>query len=376
MNLIKKSEQVLKSLQLANGGIMATPKNGSYPYIYPRDAVIITKALNRLGLHKNSEKFYRFIAKFAKMGRYKEILQRYNKEGLPYVTRKDEHDNTGLTIHGIYDTFLHNKDESFLEEMYPLIDSCVNTIFSLSKNGLIFTERSIHEFLRLEKGYEIWANCACCRGLYDAAEIAKILHRKEEKRWRNKAKDLNKKINSKMFNKKLGIYVKNLKWPDVPDISQLSPFYFNLINSKKILRNTLKYLEKYIWHKELNGFRRFRKFEICKDWHWYTGGSGSWCAFTLWGARFYRKLGDKKKYNKCVKWIEKIASKTGGLLPEHIATRKEYEEWKCHEVEFGKRILKGMKVSEKLSKKIKDDMIPWAIPLGWSHAEYILLKKR
>jgi GH15 family glucan-1,4-alpha-glucosidase len=376
MDLIKKSIEVLKSLQFKNGGILSTPKDGAYPYIYPRDAVMTTKAFNRCGLYKNSEKFYYFINKFSKLEQYKEIFHRYNQEGLPCVTRKHEHDNTGLIIHGIYDTYLHNEDETFLDNMWPLIDKCTQAILSFSKTGLINTERSIHEFFRLENGYEIWANSSCCRALYDASKIAKILnHEKESKKWESKAKQIERNMKNKLFNKKLGVFIKNTKFPNAPDISQLSPFYFNLIDSKKILKNTMKYLRKHIWHKELGGFRRFRKFEICKDWHWYTGGSGSWCFSTAWGARFYRELGMKKEYKECLNWINKVALRTGGLLPEHIATKDEYDMWKRGETEFSNRVMDGMKRAERLSSKFKEKIIYWATPLGWSHAEYILLKK-
>ena len=179
MDLIKKSKEVFENLQLDNGGILATPKNGAYPYIYPRDAVIITKAMNRLDMVDNSKKFYYFMNKNAKMEQYGEIFHRYNEQGLPFVTRKHEHDNTGLIVHGIYDTYLCCEDETFLQDMWILVFKCIKAIDSFMEKGLIETERSIHEFYRLENGYEIWANCACCRAYYDAAEIAKILSNKK-----------------------------------------------------------------------------------------------------------------------------------------------------------------------------------------------------
>lgn len=377
MDLVKKSVAVLKSLQLKNGAILATPINGAYPYVYPRDGVIMTKAFNCVGLYKNSEKFYHFINKFSKMDIHKEIFHRYNSNGYPCVTRKHEHDCVGLLLHGIHNTFKHSKKETFLEAMWPLIEKSVKAIYSYSRKGLIHTERSIHELYRLEHGSDIWANCACCRGLYDAAEIAKALdHNKENKKWGLKAKNLENNIRKKLFNKKFNFFVKNPKWPArIPDISQLAPFYFNLVDSKSILRSTMKYLKKHIWHGELGGFRRFRKFEICKDWHWYSGGAGSWSAFTSWGARFYRELNMKKEYNECLGWLDKTASRTRGLLPEHIATRNEYEMWKTYEIEFNKRVLSGMSVAEKMASRFKEKLIYWATPLGWSHAEYILLKK-
>jgi len=380
MDLKKKSINILKGLQLKTGGILATTTKGAYPYVYTRDSVIITKALNFSGNYKNSEKFYYFLNKFCRINQFKEIFHRYTGKGWPCVTRKDEHDNTGLVLHGIYDTYFHSKNEDFLETLWPLIEKCVKFIFFTSKKGLVYGKRSIHEFYRLENGFEIWTNCACCRGLYDASKIAKILcHHDESRKWHLKAQDLEKNIKKKMFNKKTGLFMKNIKYPTVIDSSQLSPFYFDLINSKPILKKTLKSLKEHLWHQEIGGFRRFRKFEICKDWHWYSGGSGGWVVFTAWADRFYKELKDKKNQEKCREWLNQVGSKSNGLLPEHIATKEEYELWKAHETEYNYRILGGIKKTEEMNKyfkrKYNEDIVYWATPLGWSHAEYILLDK-
>lgn len=375
MNLTKKSIKVLKSLQLSNGGILATPSNGAYPYVYTRDGVIATKAFNKAGLYKNSEKFYYFLNKYSRINQFEEMFHRFHAQGQPCVTRKRENDNLGLVVHGIYDIYTYTEDTVFLESMWLFINSCIKAIFNFSKTGLFHTERSIHEFYRLENGYEIWANSTACRALYDASEIAQILnHEKESKKWKLKAEIIEENIKKHLFNKKLKIFMKNKKHPNILDSSQLAPFYFNIIDSKSILKNTMKYLWKHIWHHDIGGFGRFRKFEVCKDWHWYTGGSGSWSVFTIWGAKFSRELKDKKGYNKCVKWINQTSSRSNGLLPEHIATREEYDLWRKNEIEFNSRILKGMKKTEQLSNTYKDNVMYWALPLAWSHAEYILLK--
>jgi GH15 family glucan-1,4-alpha-glucosidase len=377
MDLYKKSIEVLKSLQLKNGGILATPKNGGYPYVYTRDAVIVTKAFNRAGLVENSEKYYYFMRKFSKIEDYREVFQRYNVNGLPAVTRVHQNDNEGLLLHGIYDTYLHNKKETFVENMWNLIEQTVDLIFRYSRFGLVKTERSIHEHDVLERGYEIWCNCACYRGLKDASKMAALLnHPHRARKWDRKAEKIKKNILKKMSNQKLGVFVKNRKFPNAPDIAQLSPFYFEVVDDKKILKRTLKHLRKHIWDDETGGYRRFRKFEIVDDWHWYTGGSGSWCSLTLMAARFYKDLGDKKRYRECINWINRVARASKGFLPEHVATVNEYEDWKRHEIEFNSRIINEMKKVEKSTHKLNGRrMVYWANPLGWSHAEYVLLKK-
>lgn len=376
MNLLNKSKTVLKSLQIKNGGILATPINGAYPYVYTRDAVIITKALNKVGLEKNSEKFYYFIKKYSKLKNYKEVFQRYTHNGYPSVTRRHENDNEGLLLHGIFDTFKKNKDETFLENMWTLVDETAKLLLSYSKSGLVKTKRSIHEYSPLEEGHEIWSSSAAVRGLLDAAKIAEILnHKKESKEWLKKANEIKKNIDKKLFNKKTGIYIKNPKYPNSPDMSVLAPFYFQIADNKTILKKSLNHLKKHLWNTEHGGFRRFRKFEVVNDWHWYTGGSGSWVFLTCWAARFYKTLNDKKNYKECLSWIEKVGKKSNGFLPEHIATKEEYEEWKRNEIEFSTRIINETKKSEKSMQKIDNKKIVyWACPLGWSHAEYILLK--
>jgi len=377
MDLLKKSIKVLGSLQTKKGGILATPKKGAYPYVYTRDAVVVTKALNRCGRVEASENFYYFMKKVVKIDDYKEVFQRYTSQGLPSVTRKGQNDNEGILLHGIYDTYLHNKKETFLQNMWPTIEKTANLIISYSGSGLVKTKCSIHEYEKLEAGYDIWVNCACYRGLKDAVEIARIFnHEKEAKKWDKKAEKIKSNINKTLFSKNLGIYIKNKRFPNTPDISQLAPFYFNVIDDKKILKKTLSYLRKHIWDEEIGGYRRFRKFEVCDNWHWYTGGSGSWLALTIFVARFYKELGDKKGYKECMDWIKQISTMSKGLLPEHIATREEYEDWKANEIEFNSRIINGMKTTESHVKKFKNKKIVfWALPLGWSHAEYVLLKK-
>ena len=377
MDLVKKSQKVLKKLQLKNGGITATPIGQAYPYVYPRDAVFVTKAYNLLGLCKNSEKFYYFIKNSTRTEYFKEIFHRYDENGNPCVTRKHEHDNNGLIIHGIHDAFKHGKNKSFIIDMWPLIKICVKAILKNKKENLIRTERSIHEFFRLENGFEIWTNCVSCRALYDAAEIAKELNCKEHKTWFKEAESLKKNIKKRFLNKN-GLFRKNLKFKDSPDMSQLSPFYFNIIDSKKLLKKNLDYLKNSIWCSEVGGFRRFKKFDKVKDWHWYTGGSGAWIIFTLWGARFYKILKDRKNMNQCLKLVDKTAKALNGLLPEHVSTKYEYDLWEKNEIELNHRIQNGVKIAKKTNqifkKKTGEDLIAWASPLGWSHAEYILFK--
>ena len=134
--LFNKSVSVLKSLVLKNGGILAAPKQGGYPFVYTRDGVIISKALNRAGLVKESERFYYFMKKFTKLDDYGEVFQRYNTNGLPSVTRKNQNDNEGLLLHGIYDTYTFNKDNN---NCFLHLNTCTNTPYNFD-HCFIYTQ--------------------------------------------------------------------------------------------------------------------------------------------------------------------------------------------------------------------------------------------
>lgn len=72
MNPAKKSVEIIKKLQTRQGGLLATFENDTYPYVYPRDGVIMTKALNLHSEYKRSKKFYYFLRDVVKNG---EVLQ-------------------------------------------------------------------------------------------------------------------------------------------------------------------------------------------------------------------------------------------------------------------------------------------------------------
>ena len=370
MKLLKKSIEIIEKMQLKNGAILATFKNDAYPYVYPRDASIMTLALNLHGLQNKSKKFYRFM----KNVRYNHYIdQRYNTDGLPYITQRGEKDVGGLVLRGIWDTYEKSLDRDFLEDMWPFVRTCADFY---EPGGLVYTRRSIHEFLPIEEGYEVWANSAVCRGLYDAEKIAKELGKESEAvRWGKRAIKLEMNIKRKLFHPRLKIYVKTIKRGGKmiyePDASMVAPYYFGIDNSHRTLKRTLGYLRRRLWHKKLGGFLRFESFKLCDNWHWYTGGDGPFTALTIMLARFYKEASDKKHFQECWDWIHKIHTKEG-YFPERLSLRKDYEEWKSNEWEFSARLMNGAKKAESMRTPLKG-VVYWATPLGWSHAEYIFL---
>jgi glucoamylase len=372
----KRGIEVICGLQEEDGGILATPRNDAYPFVYPRDASFMTMALNMNGLSDRSKAFYNFVAGVQRPNG--EIFQRYNG-GHPFVSQTGEADVTPIVIQGILDTFRTTGDSAFLERMWGVTSEGVGFIASVTdaETGLLLTTRSVHEYQGLEEGFEIWANSSAVKGLLDASRIASSLHRQDSADvWVRQARALWKSMQERLLDPKTGLFIKNLRKDgtrvEAPDVAQVAPFYFGLSDDREALRRTLDHMKATLWNEETGGFNRFRDFEVVNDWHWYTGGTkASWPLFTLWMARLYQRVGDAEAASQCLKFVRR-ASTVPMDIPEKVAPMSGYKEWKQNETQYNLRVQAGAARAEDSSISIPGH-IAWACPLGWSHAEYLML---
>jgi GH15 family glucan-1,4-alpha-glucosidase len=379
--LVDASLSIIGRLQEEDGGITATPLDDAYPYVYPRDAVFMTKALNSCGDYDRSKRFYDYLARVRRL--QGEFHQRYNK-GFPYVTNEHELDTTPIVLQGIYDTYLRSGDAAFLERMWPLVRECaLFTAGSLDQGtGLVHTTNSIHENRALEEGFEIWTNSAAVRGLIDASKMAAAIRSDDlAADWSRRATTLLDSTIERLYDGERGIFSKVVRRSGervtAPDMSQLAPFYFGIFEDPKTLGRTLESLEGALWNKAVGGFNRFRDFEVVHDWHWYTGGTrAAWPFFTIWAARFYRQLGIREREDACIEFIDSVVTSEDMFIPEKVAPIEGFNEWKANELEFGDRIVNGVRKIERGRHTIRaPGFVCWACPLGWAHAEYILFEK-
>ncbi len=378
--LVDSSLAVIMSLQEKSGGFTATMADDAYPYVYPRDAVFMTMALNACAEFERSKRFYRFLTDLRRPAG--EFYQRYNA-GLPYVTNEHELDTTPIVLQGIHDTYSKSGDVAFLREMWSLVEECsAFTLRSIDgQAGLVYTTNAIHENRELEEGFEIWTNCAAARGLLDASRMAEAVGLPNlQEEWLGRARALFARIAEKLYDAEAGAFVKVMRRSGelvkAADMSVLAPFYFGLSDDNKILESTLGRLRSSLWNKEIGGFNRFQDFEVVHDWHWYTGGTGaSWPFFTIWAARFYNQIGSSEDEEACYDFLDSVVT-SDLFIPEKVAPLKGYNLWKENELEFGDRVLNGVRKIERGVHSIRSpDYVCWACPLGWAHAEYILMEK-
>src|ERR1700752_5219770 len=150
-DVASRSIEIICDLQGEDGGILARRTDDAYPFVSPRDGVVMTKAMSRHGLQDRSKSFYRFLNGVKRPGG--EILQRYNK-GYPSVSQHNEFDINPIVLHGIYDTYRMSGDKVFLENLWGLVaESAAFTVGAIDASlGLVRSVRSIHETKELEEG--------------------------------------------------------------------------------------------------------------------------------------------------------------------------------------------------------------------------------
>lgn len=370
--LYDNSIKILKKVQLRNGGCLATPRGERYPYVYPRDHSFCILAFLSSGLTENAKKALKFV--FREQLRSGAFPQRYDTVGRDASYKPIQIDGTGLILQSFTEYANQTQDFNFVRKHWKKIQKAVNYIIECVYNekNLIFTPNSIHEFPPTEEGLEIWANCSCYAALRDLTKLAEKIELPHG-RWGEYSKKIKAGVLKYMWNSRVKSFVKNIRIRESSsvkvetDVSQYAVAYFGLLPDKdKRVVSTVKRIEKELWNNELGGICRYPKREGR-----HNGGYGPWFHFTLMICRHYINLKNRKKADKYLNWILKSAYKHE--LPEHISTRKEFEEYVTDFSESG-ILRKDRTVMIKNARKhrmFKKGIAYITLPLAWPHAEFI-----
>ncbi len=360
--LYKNSIKILKKFQLRNGAILASSPKGRYPYVYPRDHSICILGLISANQNKRAKKALQFILN--SQNKDGSFPQRLDKKGENKSYKPIQLDNTGLVLYSFSEYIKKTEDKNFLNKNKNKIKKSLKYLKSqFHKKNLFFTPNSIHEFPPLEEGLEVWSNAVCFGSLKKSKET-KI-------KTGFNLKKIKKSIEKHFWNGEY--FIKTIRLKDSSSVASeidasscsLSDFEVFDEDNEKIIKNIDK-IEKQLWHKKLGGICRYKK-HIGRN----NGGYGPWPHFTLMIARHFIKLKNKKKADKYLSWILKIQDK--GKLPEHIATKKDFEQWVKEYKKAGilRKDREIMIKNIRKSKPYKKGLAYSVLPLTWPHAEFI-----
>lgn len=370
--IYKKSIEILKKVQLKNGGCLATPKGERYPYIYPRDHSICILGFISAGMHKEAKKALNFVLKSQlDNGAFP---QRYDAKGNDASYKPIQIDGTGLITYALARYIQETDDEKFLNMYWPKIQKAVNYIKQNldEEKNLIYTPNSIHEFPPMEQGLEIWANSVCCAALIELCKLSEKLKRNNQE-LSQLAHTIQSGIGKYLWNSRVDSFVKLIRVKEASsvdidiDVSQLALCDFGIIpDNDARIKSTVKRMEKELWNKELGGLCRYHKYEGRNN-----GGWGPWPHFTLMLCKHFIRSKNKNKADKYLNWVLKIAYKD--MLPEHISTVPEFEEYVTDFTEAGLLRKDRLILIENARKHpmFKKGIAYITIPLAWPHAEFI-----
>ncbi len=319
-------------------------KCGRYSYCWPRDAVFITRAMYKLGMDKEVEKFYKNFCQNSqsKNGMWE---QRFYTDGKLAPSWGYQVDETASVIYGVYDYYKYKQDAKFLKDNLKMCEKGIN-----------FLEKYIDDLLsnerKMQLSYDIWEECEnihaySLASIFSAFEVMLKINEAVKGFYENNRLKLEQITKS---NEKLEKYVAEIKQyilkhfysldkkcfvrnetDEKMDISLLGLVYpFNLFSPKeKKIQNTVERMNMTL-RTYTGGYLRY-------EGDTYMGGN-PWIIANLWLAEYYLEAGIKNKARECFDFAV-IGSNEHGLLPEQVDN---------------------------------NTMDPaWVIGLGWSHAMFI-----
>ena len=339
---------------------------GRYGYCWPRDAVFIAKAFDKVKMEKETDKFYKVFCKNtqSKNGMWE---QRFYTDCRLAPCWGYQIDETAGVVYGVYEHYKVTEDKKFLKDTLKMCENATKFLCIYMENILGIhddedvvkneIEKTYHTENRnkLPLSYDLWEmfegvhlySLVCIYVAFNSMlEIYEIFKPEYAEKNRLKLESINKltkKINKykkeiknyidkNLYNEKLNILKRNTN-DDVMDISMIGtvvPFKVYKPNEKRIV-NTVEKINMTL-RTYTGGYLRFEGDH-------YREGKSPWSICTLWMAMYYKEIKEKKKAQECIDFIVNTANEHG-FIGEQIS-----------------------------NETMRPD---WVIGLAWAHAMFIL----
>ncbi len=345
--------------------------SGRYSYCWPRDAVFVTKACDKLLMYKETEKFYEnFCQKTQNSNGMWE--QRFYTDGRLAPCWGYQIDETASVIYGIYEHYQETKNEKFLHTNLKMCENALNFLFKYLENLFDEVEEEpdvvknaiIEDIIKQGKqrdkiykhlSYDIWemnegVHLYSLLSIYSALCAMKKIYEIEKPKFENnrlkiekiikniskinkEEENIKKYIEENLYNDKTKTLKRNLQ-DEKSDISVLGAVYpFKVFDGKdKKITNTVEKINMTL-RTHTGGYLRFENDS-------YMGGKNPWPIATLWMALYYISVGNKNKARECLIFVLNSCSELGFL-----------------------------------AEQVNNDIMKpqWIMGLGWSHAMFILV---
>ena len=315
---------------------------GRYAYCWPRDAVFITKAFDKIKMTKEAEKFYKNFCKNtqSKNGMWE---QRFYTDGRLAPCWGYQIDETASVVYGVNEHYKEVQDIKFLKDTLKMCENATKFLCIYMDNILgthdtsdvvkneIEAEYHTEERNKLPLSYDLWemhegVHLYSLASIYGAFKAMLEIYEKIEPEYQeNRLKleaiqklknkihknmdEIKKYISDNMYDENMKCLLRNCndKKTDISVLGISVPFNLFGINEKKV-QNTIERINMTL-RTYTGGYLRF------EDDH-YMGGKSPWPIATLWMAMYYKQAGDKQKAQECIDFVVNSASDHGFLAEQ------------------------------------------------------------
>ncbi len=311
---------------------------GRYGYCWPRDAVFITRAFDKVKMQKETDKFYKIFCKNtqSKNGMWE---QRFYTDGRLAPCWGYQIDETAGVVYGINEHYKATGDKKFLKETLKMSENAVKFLFVYMDNILGIKDESdvvkneiektyhtedrnklpvSYDLWEMHEGVHLYSLASIYATFNSLLEIYDTLKSEYEEKNRLKLESINKMakrmefykkeiikyVKANMYNEQTNTLKRNTK-DNIVDISLLGAVVpFEMYNAKeKIVQNTVERINMTL-RTYTGGYLRFEGDH-------YRGGNSPWSISTLWMALYYKKIGEKEKAEQCIEFIINSANEHG-----------------------------------------------------------------
>lgn len=362
-NLFYDSLLVMKAHSDDRGGILASADSGNvqyggdtYGYVWPRDACFTAWSFDLAGFYDVSKRFYDFANDILTEEGY--ALHKYQPDHSlgsswhPWV--KDgkrqlaiQEDETAILLVGLWEHYVRARDLEFIESIY--------NSFIKKAAEFVIRYKDLHTGLPLPS-YDLWEEkyaispftaSVAYGGLISAGHFAKTLGKQDDSaKFYSEAEILRKAIMTFLWDEKEKYFFKLVgdkmeKDNNLDASSFYGPFRFGVVSADDPrMKEAFKVLESRLSRGiRVGGFARYEGDAYC---HTNDGSAGNpWIIVSLWLTQYKLavagSISELQSVIRDIEWVTQFAK--SGMLPEQL----------------------NSSTGESLS----------AIPLTWSHAEFV-----
>ena len=392
---------------------LATPPGTRYPYVYPRDLAGSARAFD--GLHRRgieSKRVFEALAAAAAFVAHAQApdgswTQRYRLDGTDAgIYRQEDNVAHGMIALGLYAQAARRQGEAVEVDVLTHMERAYRHARAVNFRpgvNLFYSTTTIHESA-IEEGYTIWNNFAHRRAFELYRRVLEEAGDPREGEVRTFLDMLDANL-ARHFVVEGGLArrVTPLGRHDRrPDITLLAPYYFDAQDVVGgALDTAAQRVERELWDPDLGLVSRYLPFTEDPTVHAH-GGHGPWIQYSCILAQYHARRGSRARGREILRLVAERA--VNGELPEHLTTRERFvdfweREWQTgrdfekefaptilrHDVPFGRVVEELVHMRDEYARlrarvDAGEEVLAFAAPLAWSHAEFLeallLLERR